>query len=110
MPRYDENTYFIDPESPAEVARLIKQDHLLNRYTDLLPREFVPWKDATALDLACGPGTWALEVADRFPLVHVTAVDIDPQMIAYAQAQAQVRAQDRVEFLIGNILNPLNFA
>lgn len=108
--RADENTYFIDPSSEAELARLIKMDSLMNKYTSLLPKEFVPWKDARVLDLACGPGGWALELADRFPLVKVVGIDIDPLMIAYARAQAQVREQDRVEFIEGNILNPLDFS
>jgi ubiquinone/menaquinone biosynthesis C-methylase UbiE len=105
----DENTYFIDSASEAELLRLIKLDNLLNKCTNLLPKEFVPWKDARILDLACGPGGWALEVAERFPLVNIVAVDIDEFMIAYARAQAQVREQERVNFYVGDILKLLDF-
>lgn len=40
------NTYFLDPASETEGTRLIKQERIVNRYMDLLPKEFVPWRDA----------------------------------------------------------------
>lgn len=104
-----ENTYFIDPKNPADVARLNQQGHLLDKYTDTVPQEFVPWENKRVLDLACGPGGWALKVARKFPRVHVVGLDINDLMIAYANAQAEVQEQDRAHFYVANILKPLDF-
>lgn len=106
----DDNPYFIDPGYEAELLRLIKQGRLLDRYLDLLPREFVPWKNARILDLACGPGGWSLDVVRKFPFAEVVGIDIDPQMVAYASAQAQVMEQEeRVTFFVRDMLEPLDF-
>lgn len=106
----EENTYFISSDSETELARLIQQNKLLNQHIDLLPQEFIPQPNARILDVACGPGAWSLEVATQFPQVQVVGIDINEQMIAYAQAQAQVQEQqDHVMFLTGNILKPLDF-
>ncbi len=106
----EENTYFISSDSETELARLIKQDKLLNKHIDLLPQEFAPQPNARILDTACGPGAWLLEVAAQSPLVQLTGIDINAHMIAYAQAQARVQEQDQVTFLLGNILRPLDFS
>ena len=103
------NTYFIDPKNPADVVRLNRQGTLLDRHTDTVPQEFVPWENKRILDLACGPGGWALKVASKFPLVTVVALDIDEFMIRYARAQAEVQEQDRVQFYLANILKPIDF-
>jgi ubiquinone/menaquinone biosynthesis C-methylase UbiE len=42
----------------------------------------------TVLDVGCGPGTLALELARRAPGLAVTGVDISPDMVAEARAAA----------------------
>ena len=85
-----ENTYFIDENDESELARLILQDSLYNTQLPLLPQEFQV-DDGSILDLACGPGGWAIQVSLAFPSLSVTGVDISTQMIRYARTQAQVR-------------------
>ena len=85
------NTYFIDKDDESELARLIEQDNMYNQLLALLPKEFSAIAGARVLDLACGPGGWALEVSREFPELSVTGVDLSEQMIRYARAQAQVR-------------------
>ena len=79
-----ENTYFIDPESGAEMARLIGQDQMVTRSMGGL---FSERKDMVGikrgLDLACGPGWW--------------------------QAQAHVRRLQNIRFQVKDVLQPLDF-
>lgn len=104
-----ENTYFIDPASEAELTRLIIQDAFFNKRMDLLPAcwEPRPRRRARILDLACGPGQWAMTVGNRYPQVHVTGIDISQRMIAWAKAHVQDATQ--VHFLEGNILEKMPF-
>ena len=108
----EENSYVLDAESSAEMARLMRQDQLLTAgmggvfpeqaETDLAGIQRV-------LDLACGPGGWPLEVAFRYSDMEVVGVDISERMIAYARSQAQVQQRDNLSFQVMNILQPLGF-
>lgn len=97
------NTYFIDPQDERELARLQLQDNLFNEVIDIVPGQFVPGRHTSILDLACGPGGWALKVAQTYPECSVAGVDISPQMITYARAQAEARELS-VQFRLMNIL------
>jgi ubiquinone/menaquinone biosynthesis C-methylase UbiE len=102
----EENRYIIDPESAAEMARLIVQAALITRYTGpLLPTEGKNFHQV--LDLACGPGEWALSVATAYPDIQVTALDISETMLQYARALAHTQHRSNIQFLHGNILHPL---
>ena len=90
-----QNTYIFDLQDGRELARLVLQDNLFN---EIIPRfpplQFEPYKNDRILDVACGPGGWALQVAQAFPEVSVVGVDISPQMIQYARAQTEARGLD----------------
>jgi ubiquinone/menaquinone biosynthesis C-methylase UbiE len=109
-----QNTYIIDPEQIAELARLMQQDRLL---TDQMGGLLPEWPAGTeplapggrVLDLACGPGGWALELAFRFPECEVIGIDLSHQVIEYARTQAQARGLENVHFLVGNVMEPLPF-
>ena len=105
------NIYFNDPESGAEMARLITQDQIITRGTGGL---FLERADLTGihtiLDLACGPGGWALNVATAYPHIQVVGIDIRQAMISYARAQVQVQRLKNVQFHVMDILKPLKFA
>jgi ubiquinone/menaquinone biosynthesis C-methylase UbiE len=85
-----ENSYFIE-DTESELARLLFQDNGYNLVLNLLPDGFMPTNKTRILDLACGPGGWALQVSHDYPETSVVGVDINEQMIAYARAQAEVR-------------------
>ena len=53
----------------------------------------------SVLDLGCGTGELALELAARLPASRVTGVDSSPQMLA----RAVERCADRVTFLQGSV-------
>src|SRR5689334_109931 len=64
----DDNSYFIDHESAAEMARLLDQDRL---YTEAMGGFFSERSDLSMiqriLDIGCGPGGWVQEVAYAYP-------------------------------------------
>ena len=109
-PSPQENTYIIDAESASEMARLMHQDHMM---TECMGGLFPPGIELEqihdVLDLACGPGSWALEVAYAHPDIEVAGVDISNRMISYAQSRAQSQQLPNARFQVGDILQPLNF-
>ena len=109
-PPKDNNVYFNDPESGAEMARLIDQDRLITRG---MGGPFADRPDLTGihriLDVACGPGGWAQEVGFAYPEIEVVGIDISQAMIEYARAQAEVQGLDNVSFEVMDIQKPLEF-
>lgn len=99
-----ENTYFIDSDDERELARLQFQDQIFNEIIEVIPKQFLPFPGARVLDVACGPGGWPLQVAEAYPEISVVGVDISPQMIRYARAQAESRQLENVQFRIMDIL------
>lgn len=106
-----DNTYVIDSESAAEMARLMRQDQLLTiGMGGLFPERDNLDTLSSILDIACGPGGWVLETAFQHKDKDVTGVDISQKMIAYAQAQAKVQGLENAHFQAMNALKPLSFA
>ena len=105
------NVYFNDPESGAEMARLLNQDRLVTKGMGGLFAERS--NDFSGiqriLDVACGPGGWVQEVAFEHPEIEVVGFDISRAMIDYANAQAQVQGLDNARFLVMDMLKPLDF-
>jgi ubiquinone/menaquinone biosynthesis C-methylase UbiE len=98
----EENTYFIDAESATEMARLLKQDRILTKamngwLSELPPERIDQLHDI--LDIGCGPGGWALDIARRFPHTIVTGIDISKSMIDYANSLARTSGLHKVYFL-----------
>ncbi|MBX5450410.1 class I SAM-dependent methyltransferase [Thermogemmatispora sp.] len=106
-----EHTYILDSEQAAELARLMQQDRLLTEAMGgLLPEEGISLPETgRVLDLACGPGGWALELAFRFPRAEIIGIDISPSVVEYANAQAWSRGLSNVHFQVGNVMEPLPF-
>src|SRR6266436_8141858 len=107
-----ENTYFIDPESGGEMARLLDQDWLVTKgmgglFSDLTTSEVS--RIQRILDIACGPGGWAQEVAFAHPEKEVVGFDISQAMIEYARDQARIQGLHNVTFHVMNALEPLDF-
>ena len=110
MSDIQENTYVIDSESGAEMARLTDQDRLMTgAMRTLLPHPLALSTASRVLDVACGPGGWATDVAFQHPEIDVTGIDISQTMIQYANAQAKVRRLENLNFLVMDILQPLTF-
>ena len=99
------------PFSEAELARLITQADLFLRYEGGLAPESEGYLAGcrSVLDLACGPGGWALQVAATYPGLQVTGVDISEQMLEYARARARARGLTNVHYQLADITQPFPF-
>lgn len=106
----DNNDYFIDAESATEMARLIEQERFI---TSAMGGLFAERSDIASmhsiLDLGCGPGEWAREVAFEYPEINVTGIDISKTMVQYASAHAKVKNLDNVSYEVMDISEPLAF-
>ncbi|GCE29446.1 hypothetical protein KDA_49300 [Dictyobacter alpinus] len=89
----ERNDYFIDPESAAEMARLLEQDKLITGGKPL-PEQSAEMLEhiIDVLDIACGPGGWALELSRLAPHMHITGIDISERMIAFANQLARAES------------------
>jgi SAM-dependent methyltransferase len=101
--------YQIDAESIAEMQRLGRQAGLLSEHLGLLPSNLQLEQKHTMLDVGCGPGEWALEVAQLFPKSQVMGIDIRERMIAYAHYAARERGLSNAQFQVMDALQPLAF-
>lgn len=100
------NTYIFNAESAAEMSRLTIQDHLLTREMgSLLPDNVDPSKIDKVLDLACGPGEWALDLAYAYQHMEVVGIDLSEKMVNYANS----RKWPSATFRIMDIRQPLDF-
>ena len=105
-----ESTYFIDADSAAEMARLMIQDRLLTKgMGGLFPEQADLSNIHRILDIGCGPGGWALDVASTYPDSQVTGIDISELAITYARTQAKVQRLDNVSFHVMDASQPLDF-
>jgi len=91
------------------MARLVKQARLTTEYTGLFPAQLSLNRRQAILDLACGPGEWALEVARKYPWCQVTGVDISQIMTEYARYMAREQALYNVEFQVMDARKALDF-
>ncbi len=105
------NDYPMNIEDPTETARLIEQDRL---FTQAMGGLFAEREDVASmhiiLDLACGPGSWALDVAYEYPRSEVIGVDLSQTMIEYAHARAMSQKRANATFEQMDITQRLQFA
>ncbi|HLI91681.1 MAG TPA: class I SAM-dependent methyltransferase [Ktedonobacteraceae bacterium] len=103
--------YFIeDQDSAAETARLVQlhtclSRHLGNVVTDVL----APGKALQMLDIGCGSGDWALDLAQRAPTCQIIGIDISEARIDLARKQALMRDLFNIRFLLMDATAPLGF-
>ncbi|HEY4386784.1 MAG TPA: methyltransferase domain-containing protein [Ktedonobacteraceae bacterium] len=107
----EDNTYIIDSESGTEMARLIDQDRIVTKAMGgLLPPNFQPEEGKVVLDLACGPGGWAQEVAFQYPSLDVIGIDFSHKMIGYARSLTTAQHIENLTFHLINLrFLPLDF-
>ncbi|HLI88348.1 MAG TPA: methyltransferase domain-containing protein [Ktedonobacteraceae bacterium] len=109
----EQNSYIIDAEDPAEMARLIQFDRVT---TKAMGGPLAEQPEATlaqlrnVLDLGCGPGSWVLDVAFALPDCEVAGVDISRTMINYANARARSQKLTNASFGVMDVTQPLDFA
>jgi len=103
----EENTYIFDTESALEMARLINQERMITTAMGgaLSGVPELPTQ-AHVLDLGCGPGGWALDVAFIYPDAKVAGIDISQTMIGYANARAHAQLLTNASFGVMDIREP----
>jgi ubiquinone/menaquinone biosynthesis C-methylase UbiE len=105
-----ENTYVMPSENAAEMARLIDQDKLVTEAMGgLFPLDLDLNGVQAVLDVGCGPGGWAREVAYQYPQIQVTGIDISQTMIDYANGFVRVEGLDNARFQVMDATHPLAF-
>jgi ubiquinone/menaquinone biosynthesis C-methylase UbiE len=103
-------TSIIDCSSARELTRQLEMEGALAAqdgagYTDVEGLRAI----RDVLDVACGPGGWALEVAACHSRTCVTGIDISPTMIGFARARAEVRRLGNARFAVMDATAPLDF-
>ena len=106
-----ENTYFIyaAERNGIELARLIRQTQLLLELQgELYPQQLDQVANIRRiLDIACGPGAWAIEAARAHPDRQIVGIDISLPMIENARMFAEAEGVPNVEFHQMDALGPL---
>jgi ubiquinone/menaquinone biosynthesis C-methylase UbiE len=102
-----ENTYpTLHPSDEVELTRMLVQHRRLREEMGgLLPRQVDPAHMHAALDAACGPGAWALDLAREYPHLHVIAIDHNQLFIDYARALAWETKQRNLRYLVQDMNN-----
>jgi ubiquinone/menaquinone biosynthesis C-methylase UbiE len=91
--------YVFDAESATEMARLLLQDRLINEMVGgLFPERADLNGIENILDIGCGPGGWALDVACSYPRKQITGIDISDTMLAYANEQKKLHTLENIHF------------
>ncbi len=103
--------YPINVENPIEIVRLNEQDMFFTEAMGgLFPEEPDLSHVEKVIDMACGPGKWACDVAFHYPHLDVAGVDLSRTMIDYANATARSQRLKNVSFEQIDITKPLPFA
>lgn len=102
--------YFINQELMEEMVRLKRQAGIVtSEMGGALWEQQEPNHIHRVLDLACGPGEWAMEVANTYSHIEqVIGVDKSQRMISYANAQAEAEGS-KASFRVMDITQPLDF-
>ena len=72
----------------------------------LLPPGLSLAAKAQVLDIACGAGNWALDLAFACPALSVVGVDRDAALIGHAQASARVQRLANAHFKVLPLVLP----
>lgn len=55
------------------------------------------------LDVGCGPGTITVDLAARVEPARVAAVELTPEVLALARAEAQRQSRPNIDFVVGDV-------
>jgi ubiquinone/menaquinone biosynthesis C-methylase UbiE len=105
--------YVFDQESAVENARLLVQDRLIKEILGgLIPEQNEKYlqKLHSVLDIGCGPGGWALDIAKNYAHINVVGIDNSKTMIAHAREEKKLHDLKNIEFEEMDALQPLRFA
>jgi ubiquinone/menaquinone biosynthesis C-methylase UbiE len=96
---------YIFGEGEQEIARLDMQ-HYMFRW-EFGGDYLAPIRPTAILDVACGTGRWAMDMAQRFPEAAVVGFDINSDLIERARNDSGLPTN--CTFLVGDALKPFAF-
>ncbi len=111
--KQEQDTYItLAEDSSIEIAGLMHHDRLLiqemgSPLSECSQSEVEHLQ--AILDLNCGPGGWAMDVAYQYPKVQVMGIDLSQVMIDYARAQAWSQGLENAHFKAVDTLRYLDF-
>ncbi|HEU5200846.1 MAG TPA: methyltransferase domain-containing protein, partial [Ktedonobacterales bacterium] len=107
--RYLAQTAYALPKDPQEVQRLDFQHFMVRQ--ELHGNYLAPLdQPKSILDVGCGTGRWAMEMAAEFPGAKVVGMDLILPDSSASLGHGLARQPDNVTFLEGDILKGLPFA
>ncbi|HEV2238814.1 MAG TPA: methyltransferase domain-containing protein [Ktedonobacterales bacterium] len=93
-------------DSEQEISRLDMQ-HYMFRW-EFGGDYLAPVQPRAILDVACGTGRWAIDMARQFPRAAVAAFDNNPDLIARALSDPELPGN--CTFVVADALKPFEFA
>ncbi len=93
-------------DSMHEISRLDMQ-HYMFRW-EFGGDYLAPFRPRAILDVACGTGRWAIDLARRFPQATVVGLDINRELIERALSEPGL--PENCTFVVADALQPLAFA
>ena len=104
--------YIFNQESASERARLVLQDRLINEIMggplSEQQQEHIQ-QLRSVLDIGCGPGGWAFDVAKTYTHLKVIGIDNSTTMIAHAREEQKLHGLGNLAFEEMDALQPLHF-
>jgi ubiquinone/menaquinone biosynthesis C-methylase UbiE len=97
--------------SKANLASLARKERwMTSQMGGPFPEQPNPTIFPRVLDIGCGSGSWAIDVALLYPTMSLVGIDIDPYTLNYARDEAETaRVAERVEFHLMDALGKLAF-
>src|ERR1700749_422206 len=100
-----------DAESPFERCSWFYafcREHLFRDHTaaisDALWPGARPGPETHLLEIACGPGFYACSLAQRYPDIQITGVDLSERLLSRAKDRADIRQLKNCHFIKANVL------
>lgn len=84
------------------------REHLFHDHTSAISKalwpDSPPRPETRLLEIACGPGFYACSLAERFPDIHITGVDLSERLLSRAKDRADLRQLKNCKFVKGDVL------
>jgi arsenite methyltransferase len=100
-----------DPESLFERCSWFYafcREHLFRDHTAAISQALWPGAEPSPethlLEIACGPGFYACSLAQRYPDIRITGVDLSERLLSRAKDRAYVRKLKNCNFIKANVL------
>jgi arsenite methyltransferase len=84
------------------------REHLFRDHTAAISEALWPGArpspDTQLLEIACGPGFYATSLAQRYPDIQITGVDLSERLLSRAKDRADIRHLKNCRFVKANVL------